>query len=180
MKLTHTLSFLLVAFLMVAVAPSQRAIAQSNTVYLDLPAGRVTIELATQQAPQHAERIRTLVSEGFYDGTVFHRVIDGFMAQGGDPTGTGTGGSEYPDLPAEFSSIPFERGVVGMARAASPNSANSQFFIMFQPAPHLNGLYTVVGRVTSGMDAVDALKKGTGQNGLVNNPDKLIRATLGN
>lgn len=155
------------------------AAAQSNTVILELPQGPVTIELAADAAPKHAERIRTLVSEGFYDGVVFHRVIGGFMAQSGDPTGTGTGGSSYPDLPAEFSSIPFERGVVGMARSQNPNSANSQFFIMFAPAPHLNGQYTVVGKVTSGMEAVDALKKGpASQNGIVPNPDSIASARL--
>lgn len=153
--------------------------AQSNTLIMTLPEGDVVIELAVDAAPRHAERIRTLVSEGFYDGIVFHRVIDGFMAQSGDPTGTGTGGSSYPDLPAEFSDIPFDRGIVGMARSSNPNSANSQFFIMFAPAPHLNGQYTVVGRVTAGMEFVDALKKGaSSQNGLVSNPDAIVSARL--
>lgn len=152
---------------------------ESDSVIMTLPEGDVVIELEAGAAPQHAERIRTLVSEGFYDGVVFHRVIDGFMAQSGDPTGTGTGGSSYPDLPAEFSDISFERGVVGMARSQNPNSANSQFFIMFAAAPHLNGQYTVVGRVISGMEAVDALKKGAAnQNGMVSDPDRIIRAQL--
>ena len=125
------------------------------------------------------ERIQQLASEGFYDGVVFHRVIDGFMAQTGDPTGTGTGGSPYPDLPAEFSSIGYERGVVGMARTNDPNSANSQFFIMFGPAPRLNGAYTVFGRVVSGMDNVDAIKKGDARrNGIVDGPDAMVRARL--
>ncbi|ETX28761.1 peptidylprolyl isomerase [Roseivivax isoporae] len=138
--------------------------------------GTVTIDLFEDVAPQHAERIATLAAEGAYDGVVFHRVIDGFMAQtgdvefgraGGDMGMAGRGGSDLPDLPAEFSDRPFERGVVGMARAQSPDSANSQFFIMFDPAPFLNGEYTVVGEVVSGMDVVDAIKRGAGPNGAV-------------
>ncbi|WP_255553717.1 peptidylprolyl isomerase [Maritimibacter sp. DP1N21-5] len=143
--------------------------------------GPVVIELCENIAPQHVERIVTLAGEGAYDGVVFHRVIDGFMAQtgdvehgkmGGDMRMAGTGGSSYPDLPAEFSSESFQPGVVGMARSQDPNSANSQFFIMFDPAPHLDGSYTVVGRVTSGMDVVNAIKRGTGRNGeVVGQPD---------
>jgi peptidylprolyl isomerase len=138
--------------------------------------GTVVIELFDTLAPQHAERIVTLAREGAYDGVVFHRVIDGFMAQtgdvefgkvGGDMRRAGTGGSQYPDLPAEFSNEPFVAGVVGMARSASPDSANSQFFIMFDAASHLDGGYTVVGRVIEGMDVVNAIKRGTGQNGAV-------------
>jgi peptidylprolyl isomerase len=131
-----------------------------NTLYLELETGRVVIELLPEVAPAHVERIKTLAREGFYDGVVFHRVIPGFMAQTGDPTGTGRGGSDRPDLDAEFSDVPFERGTVGMARTQDPDSANSQFFIMFEPAPHLDGQYTVWGRVVDGMDHVDAIEPG--------------------
>lgn len=142
---------------------------------LMLKTGPVELELWPDIAPQHVERILTLAGEGFYDGIVFHRVIDGFMAQTGDPTGTGAGGSDLPDLPAEFSDVEFERGVLGMARSQDPNSANSQFFIMLAPAPHLNGDYTAFGRVVSGMEYVDALKKGSAaNNGLVTDPDQII------
>jgi peptidylprolyl isomerase len=141
--------------------------------------GRVVIDLLPDVAPQHVERIVELAESGAYDGVVFHRVIDGFMAQTGDVQfgkgedlgRAGMGGSDMPDLPAEFSDVPFERGVVGMARAQDPNSANSQFFIMFAPAPHLNGQYTVVGRVIEGMDVVDSIKRGSGQGGTVSDPD---------
>ncbi len=138
--------------------------------------GTVTIDLLEDVAPLHVERIATLARQGAYDGVVFHRVIDGFMAQtgdvqfgraGGDMGRAGMGGSDLPDLPAEFSDIPFERGVVGMARAQDPDSANSQFFIMFEPGPFLNGQYPVVGRVTSGMEVVDEIKRGEGRNGAV-------------
>ena len=151
----------------------------SNVLVIEVAGGSIYIELLPDLAPQHVERIKTLASEGFYDGVVFHRVIDGFMAQTGDPTGTGTGGSSYPDLPAEFSQVPYERGIVGMARTNNPNSANSQFFIMFGPAPGLNGQYTVFGRVVAGMEAVDAIKKGDSRaNGIVTDPDAMIRARL--
>jgi len=150
--------------------------------------GTIEIELLPDVAPKHVERIKTLTREGAYDGVAFHRVIDGFMAQTGDVEfGTkeaigqgraGTGGSSLPDLPAEFSDIPFDTGVVGMARSQSPDSANSQFFIMTAPAPHLNGQYTVVGRVISGQDVVDALKKGAGSNGGVDDPDVMAKVTL--
>ncbi|WP_375569831.1 peptidylprolyl isomerase [Ahrensia marina] len=151
----------------------------SNVLVIEVDGGPIYVELLPDVAPQHVARIQTLAREGFYDGVVFHRVIDGFMAQTGDPTGTGTGGSGYPDLPAEFSQIPYERGVVGMARTNDPNSANSQFFIMFGPAASLNGQYTVFGRVVAGMDAVDAIKKGDARrNGMVTDPDAMIRARL--
>lgn len=151
----------------------------NNVLVIDVESGAIYIELLPDVAPQHVDRIKQLASEGFYDGVVFHRVIDGFMAQTGDPTGTGTGGSAYADLPAEFSDIPYERGIVGMARARNPNSANSQFFIMFAPAASLNGAYTVFGRVVSGMDNVDAIKKGDPRaNGIVDEPDSMIRARL--
>lgn len=131
-----------------------------NTLYIELACGRVVIEMFPDVAPQHVERIKTLTREGFYDGVIFHRVIEGFMAQTGDPTGTGAGASEYPDVPAEFSTIPFERGIVGMARGAAPNSANSQFFIMFTRYPSLDNVYTVWGQVTDGMDCVDQIPRG--------------------
>ncbi|WP_424986520.1 peptidylprolyl isomerase [Microbulbifer sp. S227A] len=150
--------------------------------------GTVVIDLLEDVAPGHVEQIAALASEGAYDGVVFHRVIDGFMAQtgdvengilGGDLSRAGTGGSTRPDLAAEFSDIPFDRGVVGMARAQSPDSANSQFFIMFEPGHFLNGQYTVVGRVTDGMDVVDAIKRGTGPNGaVIGTPDTMKSVTV--
>jgi peptidylprolyl isomerase len=145
-----------------------------NTLYLDLKQGRVVIALLPDVAPKHVERIKKLARQGFYDGTPFHRVIEGFMAQGGDPTGTGTGGSPLPNLPPEFSQRHFLRGVCGMARAASEDSANSQFFIMFAPAPSLDGKYTIWGHVVRGMEFVDQIKRG-GANGLVaGEPDRII------
>jgi peptidylprolyl isomerase len=131
-----------------------------NTLILTLDTGPVTIRLRPDLAPQHVARIKELSREGFYDGVVFHRVIGGFMAQGGDPTGSGMGGSEKPNLPAEFSREPHIRGVCSMARSSNPNSANSQFFICFDDATFLDGQYTVWGVVTEGMDNVDALPKG--------------------
>ncbi|HLU92142.1 MAG TPA: peptidylprolyl isomerase [Pedomonas sp.] len=136
--------------------------------------GTVKIAMRPDKAPQHVERIKKLAGEGFYDGTIFHRVIEGFMAQGGDPTGTGMGGSQYPDLPAEFNDLPHVRGVASMARAANPNSANSQFFICFQPSFFLDGQYTVWGRVTEGMDAVDAIERGEPPA----NPTKIVKAYI--
>jgi peptidylprolyl isomerase len=149
----------------------------SNTVLLDTKFGRVIIKLRNDIAPKHAERIKLLAREGFYNNVPFHRVIGGFMAQTGDGQfGNGTGGSKYPDLKAEFSNVPFTRGVVGMARTSDPNSANSQFFIMFAPNAGLNGQYTVVGQVVSGMEAVDKLKKGPeAANGAVTDPDKILK-----
>jgi len=148
-----------------------------NTIFLETAHGRVVIKLRADLAPKHAERIKTLAREKFYDNVPFHRVIPGFMAQTGDgQRGDGTGGSKYPNLPAEFSNVPFKRGIVGMARATSPNSANSQFFIMFDEAPSLNGQYTVIGEVVSGMAAVDKIKKGSeANNGSVTNPDRIVR-----
>ncbi len=142
-----------------------------NTLYLDLKDGRVVIELLPDVAPKHVKRIKTLTREGFYDGIVFHRVIEGFMAQTGDPTGTGRGGSDYPDVRAEFSSEPFIRGAVGAARSQHPDSANSQFFIVFDDATFLDGNYTVWGRVTEGMEFVDNIKRGEPPV----NPDKIVR-----
>ncbi len=152
--------------------------ADENTLYLDLKDGRVTVQLRPDLAPLHVERIKTLAKQGFYDGVVFHRVIEGFMAQSGDPTGTGSGGSDLPDLPAEFTPEPFKRGVLGMARSQDPNSANSQFFIMFADGEFLNNQYTVFGQVTEGMDAVDKIKRGEGQNGLVSDPDKIVKMQM--
>lgn len=147
-----------------------------NTLYLDLKDGRVVIELLPELAPKHVARIKELTRAGFYDGLVFHRVIDGFMAQGGDPDGNGTGGSGQ-NLPAEFSREPFARGVLGMARSQDINSGDSQFFIMLGAATHLNGQYTVWGRVADGMDFVDSIKKGSSRsNGSVDGePDKIVR-----
>ena len=146
-----------------------------NTLVMELEGGTVTIALRPDIAPNHAERLKTLARQGFYDGVPFHRVIAGFMAQTGDPTGTGMGGSDLPDLNAEFSDVHFGRGIVGMARAQDPDSANSQFFIMYGDVPQLDGQYTVIGEVVSGMDAVDAIKKGDeAKNGMVDGPDKII------
>ncbi len=133
---------------------------KENTLILTLDTGVVTIELLTDKAPGHVERIKELVREGFYDGVVFHRVIDGFMAQGGDPTGTGMGGSKKDDLRAEFNDVSHQRGICSMARSSAPNSANSQFFICLDDASFLDKKYTAWGKVTSGMDSVDALPKG--------------------
>jgi peptidylprolyl isomerase len=146
-----------------------------NTLYLDLEGGRVTIELRPDLAPNHVARIKELAREGFYDGVVFHRVIDGFMAQTGDPTGTGRGGSDLPDLKAEFSNTNHGRGAVSMARAQHPDSANSQFFIVFDDASFLDGQYTVWGQVTEGMELVDKIKRGDGQSGMVVDPDKIVK-----
>jgi len=150
--------------------------------------GNVVIDLLPDVAPKHVEQIVALAKEGAYDDVIFHRVIDGFMAQtgdvqfgkrGGDTRMAGVGGSDRPDLPAEFSNRSFARGMVGMARSADPNSANSQFFIMFEPAPHLDGQYTIVGHVLEGMEIVDQIKKGDmRQNGLVDEPDYIVHATV--
>jgi peptidylprolyl isomerase len=131
-----------------------------NTLVMELKCGKVVIGLKPDVAPGHVERIKELTRQGLYDGVIFHRVIDGFMAQTGDPTGTGTGGSDLPDLAAEFSNVPFTRGILGMARSSDPDSANSQFFIMFDEGSFLNGQYTVVGEVVEGMDCVDQINKG--------------------
>ena len=150
--------------------------------------GTVTVDLFEDLAPKHVEQISALAAEGKYDCVVFHRVIEGFMAQtgdvehgriGGDMRRAGTGGSDRPDLPAEFSDTNFDRGIVGMARAKDPDSANSQFFIMFEPGPFLNGQYTVVGQVTDGMDVVDAIKRGDGPNGaVIGQPDVMKTVTV--
>ena len=146
-----------------------------NTLYLKLKTGTVTIQLRPDLAPKHVERVKTLVRQGFYDGHKFHRVIDGFMAQTGDPTGTGMGGSKLPDLPAEFTPTPFKRGTVGAARSSNPNSANSQFFICFTPSPFLNKQYTVWGHVVDGMEHVDKITRGEPPA----NPDIIIKMSVG-
>ncbi|WP_413771099.1 peptidylprolyl isomerase [Lichenihabitans sp. PAMC28606] len=162
-----------------AVASGTAFAADANTVYLDTKDGRITIELRPDLAPKHVAQIKKLTSQHFYDGIVFHRVIDGFMAQTGDPTGTGTGGSKLPDLKAEFNATPFKRGTLGMARSQSPDSANSQFFICLADAPFLNGKYSVFGEVTAGMDVVDKIKKGSSDNnGAVDAPDKIVTMRL--
>jgi len=145
-----------------------------DTLYMELECGRVVIAMRPDLAPLHVERIRTLTRADFYDGVIFHRVIDGFMAQTGDPTGTGRGGSNLPDLPAEFSPEPFERGTVGMARTQNPNSANSQFFIMFGRSPSLDGQYTVWGDVVAGMDCVDQVNRGEPPT----NPDQILNMNV--
>ena len=163
-----------------------KTFAEENIMILKLKDGDVIIELFTDVAPKHVERFKKLSSEKKYDGVIFHRVIDGFMAQTGDvqfgnsnlesfdPSRAGTGGSEYPNLKAEFSDIPHERGTLSMARSNDPNSANSQFFICLESAPHLDRQYSVFGKIIKGMDFVDLIKKGQGSNGAVDKPDKII------
>jgi len=161
-------------------AVTQMARADDNTMTLQLKDGNVVIQLEPNLAPQTVAHIKALVAKGFYDNTPIHRVIPGFMAQMGDPTGTGTGGSGQ-DVKAEFTNTPFQRGTVGLARSSDPDSGDSQFFICFAAADFLNGQYTVFGEVTSGMEVVDKIKAGTEENnGAVDNPDKIIKATLGN
>ncbi|GGE16877.1 hypothetical protein GCM10011529_24140 [Polymorphobacter glacialis] len=148
---------------------------EEDVMYLDLSTGgRVKIVMRPDAAPRHVERVKTLVKQGFYDGTVFHRVIEGFMAQGGDPTGTGQGGSKLPDLASEFNDLPHVRGAVSMARAQSVDSANSQFFIVLQPVLKLDRTYTVWGRVVSGMEYVDAIARGEPPA----TPSKIVRASM--
>jgi peptidylprolyl isomerase len=158
---------------------AQQATDPQNTVYLDTKNGRITIRLRPDLAPKHVEQIKTLTKQGFYDGVVFHRVIDGFMAQTGDPTGTGTGKSNLPNIPAEFTKTPYKRGSVGMARSQSPDSANSQFFICYEGCGPLTGQYTLFGEVVSGMDVADKIKKGdAANNGMVSSPDKIVKMQL--
>jgi peptidylprolyl isomerase len=166
-----TVFAVLASILVMPAAAVAQGTDPENTLYLDLKDGRVVIQLRPDLAPGHVERIKKLARDGFYDGIVFHRVIDGFMAQTGDPTGTGTGGSELPDLKAEFSSAPFVRGTLGMARTPDPNSANSQFFIMFDEGSFLNGQYTVFGEVVEGMEFVDNITRGEPPA----NPDKIVK-----
>lgn len=156
-----------------------KPISMEDTLYMELAYGRVVIELIPEAAPKHVERVKQLVREGFYDGLPFHRVISGFMAQTGDPTGTGSGGSGVK-IPAEFTNINFMKGIVAMARGPDPDSADSQFFIVTaEVAPHLNGLYTVIGRVIGGMEAIEKLRSGDiTQNGFVANPDRIKQMTV--
>ena len=190
MKLSRrALPFVLAAGLAALSAPALAA-EPENTIVLSLKDGDVTIALRPDLAPKHVEQIKALVREKAYDNVAFHRVIPGFMAQTGDvqygdmedgfqPGMAGMGGSDMPDLPAEFSNESFVRGTVGMARSQDPNSANSQFFIMFAPASHLDGAYTIVGQVEQGMDVVDKIKKGSAaENGAVANPDRMIRVRI--
>jgi cyclophilin family peptidyl-prolyl cis-trans isomerase len=163
---------------MLGLAMSE-AQAASDTLDMELKYGTVVIKLRPDIAPQATARLLELTKQGFYDNTPFHRVIPGFMAQGGDPTGTGTGGSSLPNLPAEFSNdAKFLTGTVGMARTGDPNSANSQFFICLAPTPWLDGQYTIVGQVVSGMEYVNDIKKGVGQSGSVTDPDRIIHMTV--
>lgn len=191
-SLTRAFAVFMVLFTLSAIAQTERGLSMpdsENTLTITLKDGDVVIELLPDVAPQHVERIKTLANDGAYDGVVFHRVIDGFMAQtgdvehgkaGGNLGRAGTGGSAYPDLPAEFSRVPFDRGTVGMARSQNPNSANSQFFIMFEEGSFLNGQYTVFGQVVSGMEHVDAIKKGDqARNGSVVDPDQMITVRVG-
>ncbi|MFM9973174.1 MAG: peptidylprolyl isomerase [Beijerinckiaceae bacterium] len=167
------------AMLSADTAFAQAALDPQNTIYLDLKDGRVVIKLRPDLAPKHVAQVKALTKRGFYNGIVFHRVINGFMAQTGDPTGTGTGGSDLPNIPAEFTREPYKRGSVGMARSQSPNSANSQFYLCYEGCGSLTGQYTLWGDIVSGMEFVDKIKKGSdSQNGQVTNPDKIIRMQL--
>jgi cyclophilin family peptidyl-prolyl cis-trans isomerase len=159
----------------IVTPPAPPALDPENTLLLDLSTGgRVAIQLRPDVAPAHVERVKTLARKGFYNGLVFHRVIEGFMAQGGDPKGDGSGGSDLPDLKAEFNGLPHVRGAVSAARADSPDSANSQFFIMFAPRFSLDGKYSVFGRVVSGMNFVDAIERGEQPA----NPSRIVRASI--
>ena len=166
------LSSILLLGLAFALVPA--SFADTVRVLMATSKGNITLELDSDKAPQTVENFLRYANEGFYQGTVFHRVIDGFMAQTGDPTGTGMGGSDLPDIPAEFSQEPFQRGTVGMARSSNPDSANSQFFIMFAEGSFLNGQYTVWGQVSSGMDCIDQINKGEPPA----NPDQIIKMTV--
>jgi len=180
MSFTRLIIFLMaivIGFSPFAYAQSKKGMDMENTIYLDLESGRVVIEMRPDLAPSHVSRIKELVREGFYNGIVFHRVIEGFMAQTGDPTGTGAGGSGK-NLDAEFSSEKHVRGSVSMARAQNPNSADSQFFIVYDDAPWLDNQYTLWGNVVEGMELVDAIKKGEGSGGTVNDPDSIIKMQL--
>ena len=181
-KIITILTFLTLTFTIMNQASAQQKRASTNLenlLYIDLKYGRVVIEMLPQAAPQHVERVKALARKGFYDGIVFHRVIPGFMAQTGDPTGTGMGGSKLPDLRAEFSDEPHIRGAVSMARSSNPNSANSQFFIVTNDSRFLDGQYTVWGRVIKGMEFVDQIKKGSSSNnGTVTNPDVMVKVRV--
>jgi cyclophilin family peptidyl-prolyl cis-trans isomerase len=174
----------------VASFASSALAAADDFLTIQLKDGPVVIQLMPEVAPKHVAQVKKLAADGKYDNVAFHRVIDGFMAQTGDvqygnlskgfnARQAGMGGSDLPDIPAEFSKVPFERGTVGMARSQDPNSANSQFFIMFDKGSFLNGQYTVVGKVVSGMENVDKIKRGQGGNGEVSSPDRMIKVTVG-
>jgi peptidylprolyl isomerase len=168
-------STVLFGLFLLTLAPARAASDPENTLYLDAPAGRVVIELRPDLAPKTVARIKELTRRGFYDGLTFHRVIDGFMAQTGDPKGNGSGGSGQ-NIKAEFTqNAHFQRGTVGLARANDPDSGDSQFFICFKPAPFLDGKYTIFGQVVSGMEAIDAIKKGDPSSGAVKVPDRIVR-----
>jgi peptidylprolyl isomerase len=181
-KIFILLSFLTSFFLFMtqskAATANKSGADLENILYIDLKYGRVVIQMLPQIAPKHVERIKILARRKFYDNVKFHRVIDGFMAQTGDPTGTGMGGSDLPDLKAEFSDEPHIRGSVSMARAANPNSGNSQFFIVTKDSKFLDRQYTVWGRVISGMEFVDKIKKGSGGDGMVKDPDVMLKVRV--
>lgn len=169
---------LAVAIAFSSLAGPALAVSPQYTLLITTKDGEIEIALRPDLAPEHVKQIKALAKKGFYDGLVFHRVIEGFMAQTGDPTGTGAGGSDLPDLKAEFSQETFDRGTVGMARAQDPDSANSQFFIMLADGDFLDGQYTVVGDVVKGMEVVDKIKKGDASaNGEVTDPDKMLKVT---
>lgn len=172
-KLLRTLAAAALLAPLLAFSAQAQVADPENTLVLELDGGTVLIQMLPDRAPNHVERIKTLTRQGFYDGLKFHRVIDGFMAQTGDPTGTGRGGSDLPDLYDEFNLEVFTEGAVGMAKTAAPDSANSQWFICTADCQHLNGQYTLWGRVIDGMDAVDKIKKGSGAGGMVNSPDRI-------
>lgn len=187
MKFSH---LVIAGIMSVAAFGASVARAADEFLTIQLKDGPVVVKLMPEVAPNHVKRLEELAKKGEYDNVAFHRVIEGFMAQTGDvkygnmaknfqPQMAGMGGSDLPDLKAEFSKVPFERGTVGMARSQDPNSANSQFFIMFAPGDFLNGQYTVVGKVVSGMQFVDKIKRGEGQNGEVTDPDRMIKVSVG-
>jgi cyclophilin family peptidyl-prolyl cis-trans isomerase len=180
-SLKVNLAAALLAILSLGMAQAQTTppLDPQNTLYLDTKDGRVVIALRPDLAPKHVEQIKTLTKRGFYNGIVFHRVIEGFMAQTGDPTGTGAGRSDLPNIPAEFSSTPYKRGSVGMARSSEPNSANSQFYLCYDGCGSLTGQYTLFGEIVSGMEFVDKIKKGDPRmNGTVSSPDRIVKMQL--
>lgn len=180
MRLPKSLAAALAALTLSAFAVSQEASAAGDTLVIDLKGGQVVIKLRPDLAPKHVERVKTLAAKGFYNGVKWHRVMEGFMAQTGDPTGTGMGGSDLPDLPAEFTKEPYKRGTIGAARTQNPNSANSQFFICFTDSgcSFLTGEYTVWGQVVSGMEHVDKIKRGAPGSGMVDNPDVMVKVQV--
>jgi peptidylprolyl isomerase len=180
MRLLSTLVVASITWTGAALAQAPKAGDPANTLILELKGGKVSIQLRPDLAPKHVERVKQLAKDGFYNGLKWHRVINGFMAQSGDPTGTGTGGSKYGNLPAEFSREAYKRGTVGAARTSDPNSANSQFFICFTDTgcASLTGQYTVWGQVVDGIAAVDGIAKGEPGSGRVANPDTIVKAYL--